>query len=435
MDSSAALSLNNYNYHGVVRFVHRDKFYAFLEVELPGSNSNINDVTVIHFRPHQAMQPDELSSLRVGTNVLFNEIGFGSPSNTVKGPLIIFNDDSKIVHQVLDEYDSDDPDMRCPQQKKLRREIDGLIEDEEGVALQVIRQDDADEHVVPSGGQPMESRREGFINSLDSFDLCDFLTRGFGYTRDGILRTRDVVEIEEAFDLYRIPRQLEILRDFRESKLFEPGDFSMLKQKLRVIHVCGNITPEDIANARRDVDVGVDISRRLLDDQRILWSEITSHVKRVRRFQQKCYARKRRDFFRKHLDVEQWFLYYGWRQEQRWVERKAPFFRSEEELYAGNKIAMWLEGIGLRLREQKAQRQNAGAFLSTWLSYNLKWWMTFFAAWKARRRLETQSASRIQFAALNFLVRLEEQRRSRGEGDNNDVDASGTSDDDEDLFV
>ena len=55
--------------------------------------------------------------------------------------------------------------------------------------------------------------------------------------------------------------------------------------------------------------------------------------------------------------------------------------------------------------------------------------------WKARRHLETQSASRIQFAALNFLVRLEEQRRSRGEGDNNDVDVSATSDDDEDLFV
>ena len=139
-------------------------------------------------------------------------------------------------------------------------------------------------------------------------------------------------------------------------------------------------------------------------------------------------------FFRKHLDVERWFLYYGWRQEQRWFYRKIPFFRNEEELYAGNKIAMWLEEIGLQLREQKARRQNAGDFLSTWLSYNLKWWMTFFAAWKARRHLETQSASRIQFAALSFLVRLEEQRRSRGEGDNNDVDASA-SDDDEDLFA
>ena len=227
------------------------------------------------------MQPDELSSLRVGTNVLFNEIGFGSPSNTVKGPLIIFNDDAKRVHRIRDEYNSDDPDMRYPQQKKLRREIDGVIEDEEVVALQVIRQDDADEHVVPGGGQPMESEREGFINSLNSFRLHDFLTRGYGYIGGGILRTENVVEIKEAFDLYRIPRQLEILRDFRESKFFERDDFSMLKRNLR--DVCENITSEDITNARRGVDVGVDISR-LLDDLRIMWSEITSHAKRVRRF-------------------------------------------------------------------------------------------------------------------------------------------------------
>ena len=380
-----------YKYHGVVSFVHRDQFYGFVEVDNPGSINNSNSPTVLHFRPFLVMRSEERRYLRVGTNVLFNEITNGTPNNTIAGFLTIFDSTIKKIIHPIDDDDSFMSYSSQPQKKRLRRNIDGVIEDEEDVSPQ--GNDYADEVVTTQGHRRWPTLSEGFINDMDCSSsrynpLHNFLIRRFGYARDGtIVRARHVVGIEEAFDLYRIPIQLMILKEFWESMKFQPEDFEMLKKNLE--EVCENVSPDHLANARRDVDVQGSFNiGDLFEAQRIVWRNITSHVDKVCGFQRKCFARRLRDFFRKHLDVERWFLHYGRIREQRWYQKQCAIFGSDDEIWAGVAIATWLDRIGLRRREERARRHHAGTILSNWLKLNIRWWMAFFAAENSRRHRE-----------------------------------------------
>ena len=238
-----------YKYHGVVTFVHHDKFYAFLEIDLLGPSGN-NILTTIHFRPYHVMLPADRDSLRVGSNVLFDHIGEGSPNKTVSGSsgsLIIF-DQQKLVHRISEDccyYD------HHHQMKRLRRSIDGIIEDKEVASSQG---NDSDGVIVTTSQGQRPTLREEFTNTNQYDDYCNdlhvFLMRRSGYAGgDGVVvRARDVVGIEEEFDLYRMPNQLLILKEFLEKKKFQPEDMRVLKKKLK--EVCEGVSLEHLANAQ-----------------------------------------------------------------------------------------------------------------------------------------------------------------------------------------